>query len=208
MRIVKETDDKFWDILGECLREGTPLMIKEIKSSVNPLLDDVILLKSIVVIGGNTIDVHQNFKLYLVSNLLSPIFNPETYSKVNIINFKITPTALQEQLLAEVVAIEAPELEDTKNQLMKQISDSKNELEQLEDMILKRLTQKDLKILEDSNIIIELENVKTLVNKINKRVAKLRVNQDKNEQARGYYRPIGERGSLIYFVLHELSKIN
>lgn len=53
---------------------------------------------------------------------------PEIGVMVNIINFNVTEKGLEEQLLAEVVKIEKPELENMKNELIKQISDDNKQL--------------------------------------------------------------------------------
>jgi len=41
----------------------------------------------------------------------NPHYQPETFVKVTIINFAITPSGLEEQMLAQIVALENPNLE-------------------------------------------------------------------------------------------------
>lgn len=58
--------------------------------------------------GEKTLPYDSNFKFYMTTTLPNPHFSPETSVKVTIINFAITPTGLEEQLLAKIVEIENP----------------------------------------------------------------------------------------------------
>ena len=63
----------------------------------------------------------------------------EVCIKVTIINFSVTKSGLEDQLLADVVRLERPDLESQRMTLMQQISDDKQTLQDLEDKILKLL---------------------------------------------------------------------
>ena len=58
---------------------------------------------------------------------------------MTIINFSVTKSGLEDQLLADVVRLERPDLESQRMTLMQQISDDKQTLQDLEDKILKLL---------------------------------------------------------------------
>ena len=45
-------------------------------------------------IAGNTIDYNPNFKLFLLTSLPNPHYTPSILTKINLINFTITPEAL------------------------------------------------------------------------------------------------------------------
>ena len=62
-------------------------------------------------LGGDPIDYDMNFKLYLVTKLINPHFRPEIAAQCTIINFIVTESGLEEQLLAQVVNLEKNELE-------------------------------------------------------------------------------------------------
>lgn len=49
--------------------------------------------------------------MYLTTTIPNPHYPPETFVKVTIINFAITPSGLEEQMLAQIVALENPNLE-------------------------------------------------------------------------------------------------
>lgn len=50
----------------------------------------------------------------MTTTLSNPHYSPETFVKVTIINFAITPEGLEEQMLAQIVTVENPNLEQKK----------------------------------------------------------------------------------------------
>jgi dynein heavy chain, axonemal len=48
----------------------------------------------------------------------NPHYSPETSVKVTLINFAITPSGLEEQMLAQIVALENPQLEQKKVEIV------------------------------------------------------------------------------------------
>ena len=81
----------------------------------------------------------KNFKLYITTKLPNPHFLPEICIKLTIINFTVTFEGLEEQLLADAVINEAPEVEVKRDKLVMEIATSKNELKRLENQILSDL---------------------------------------------------------------------
>ena len=56
-----------------------------------------------------------NFLMFsLQTKLANPHYKPEMQAQATLINFTVTRDGLEEQLLAEVVATERPDLEKTK----------------------------------------------------------------------------------------------
>lgn len=58
----------------------------------------------------------------MTTTLPNPHYSPETSVKVTIINFAITPSGLEEQMLAKIVALENPQLEQKKNDIVKRLA--------------------------------------------------------------------------------------
>ena len=54
------------------------------------------------------------FRMILQTKLANPHYKPELQAQATLINFTVTRDGLEDQLLAEVVAKERPELERTK----------------------------------------------------------------------------------------------
>ena len=54
------------------------------------------------------------FRLVLHTKMANPHYKPEIQAQTTLINFTVTRDGLEDQLLAEVVKIERPDLEETK----------------------------------------------------------------------------------------------
>lgn len=58
--------------------------------------------------------MHPAFRLILHTKLANPHFQPELQAQCTLINFSVTRDGLEEQLLAAVVHLERPDLEELK----------------------------------------------------------------------------------------------
>jgi dynein heavy chain len=74
----------------------------------------------ILEIGGDPIDYDPRFKLFIITKLFNPHFLPEVAACATLINFIVTEGGLEDQLLAMVVRTEKAELEQEKDDLVKQ----------------------------------------------------------------------------------------
>lgn len=72
----------------------------------------------------------------------------------------ITPQGLEDQLLGIVVAEEKPDLEEKKNALIIESAENKKQLKELEDEILRVLSQAEGNILENETAIQTLSQSK------------------------------------------------
>ncbi len=66
--------------------------------------------------GDKEVEYHPKFRMILHTKLANPHYKPEMQAQATLINFTVTRDGLEEQLLAEVVATERPDLEKTKVQ--------------------------------------------------------------------------------------------
>lgn len=85
-------------------------------------------------------EYNPNFHLILHTKLANPHYKPEMQAQTTLINFTVTRDGLEDQLLAEVVKAERPDLEELKADLTKQQNDFKIMLKKLEDDLLSRLS--------------------------------------------------------------------
>ena len=65
-------------------------------------------------IGDKEVEYHPKFRLILHTKLANPHYKPEMQAQACLINFTVTQDGLEDQLLAEVVATERPDLEQQK----------------------------------------------------------------------------------------------
>lgn len=74
------------------------------------------------------------------TKLGNPHYKPEIQAQSTLINFTVTRDGLEDQLLAEVVKIERPDLETLKSNLTKQQNEFKITLKTCEDNLLEKLS--------------------------------------------------------------------
>lgn len=65
-------------------------------------------------IGDKEVEYNSNFRLILQTKLANPHYKPEMQAQTTLINFTVTRDGLEDQLLAEVVKAERPDLEELK----------------------------------------------------------------------------------------------
>ena len=87
----------------------------------------------------------------------------------------MTPTGLEDQLLIEVIKYERIELEETRINLILQISQDKRQLQDLEDRILKQIGEVQGRILDDEELINTLDASKITSNMVNQRMEEAKV---------------------------------
>lgn len=76
-------------------------------------------------IGDKQMDYNPKFRMILQTKLANPHYKPEMQAQTTLINFTVTRDGLEEQLLAEVVKAERPDLEKQRSELTKQQNDFK-----------------------------------------------------------------------------------
>lgn len=140
--------------------------------------------------------------------MANPHYKPEMQAQTTLINFTVTRDGLEDQLLAEVVKAERPDLEDLKAALTKQQNDFKIMLKSLEDDLLSRLSSAGANILSDTALVENLETTKKTAAEIEQKVAEAKITSQEIDVAREYYRPAAARASLLYFILNDLNTIN
>lgn len=103
---------------------------------------------------------------------------------------------------------ERPDLEEAKDRLVLSISADKKQLGELEDKILRLLKESSGNILDDEQLINTLNHSKTTSSVISARVQEAEVTEKSINEAREHYRPAATRGSILYFVIADLSLIS
>jgi dynein heavy chain len=76
-------------------------------------------------LGDTWVAISPEFKFFITTKLQNPHYLPEVCIKVTLINFTVTPTGLEDQLLVDVIKYEKPELEQQRDSLIVQLADFK-----------------------------------------------------------------------------------
>jgi dynein heavy chain len=215
LKIVKLSEPKFLRSLENAVRTGQPVLIEDVGETLDPALEPLLLKQTIrqggrmmMKLGDSLVEYDRNFKLYITTKLQNPHYLPEICIKVTIINFTVTKTGLEGQLLADVVKLERPELEDQRNSLIVNIAADKKQLKDIEDKILKLLFNSQGNILDDEELINTLNQSKITSATINNRIIEAQETEININNAREKYRPVAIRGSVLYFVIADLAEID
>jgi dynein heavy chain len=149
LRVLKITEGHSYQKEMElAIIAGSTVLIEDTASELDPGLDSI-LTKAIykedglekINFGDRPLFYDKNFNLFITTKLPNPHFLPEICIKLTVINFTVTFDGLQEQMLADVVINEAPEVEQKRDTLVMEIAGSKNEIKRLENKILKDLAE-------------------------------------------------------------------
>ncbi|KAF2900340.1 hypothetical protein ILUMI_05842 [Ignelater luminosus] len=213
LTVIRLTMKNYLDTIERCITNGKVILLENIGETVDAVLDPLlgrVLVKKgkAIKIGDKDIDYDPRFKLILHTKLANPHYKPEIQAQTTLINFTVTRDGLEEQLLAEVVKAERPDLEALKSNLTKQQNDFKITLKTCEDNLLERLSSATGNILGDVALVENLEKTKKTAAEISVKVVEAKATSIKIDEAREQYRPAAIRGSLLYFILNELNKIN
>ena len=168
----------------------------------------VIVFSRYIKMGDKEVEYHPEFRLILHTKLANPHYKPEMQAQTTLINFTVTREGLEDQLLADVVRKERPDLEETKANLTQQMNQFTIKIKELEDTLLARLSAAGGNFLGDYALVENLENTKRTAAEIEVKVAEGKTTEVKINEAREQYRPAAARSSLLYFILNDLNKIN
>jgi len=162
-----------------------------------------------VKLGAEDIEYSPEFRLYLQTKLINPHYKPETAAQCTIINFIVTETGLEDQLLAMVVRVEKPDLEQTKDELVEQQNSFLIELAKLESDLLKNLSDADpATILQNIALIESLEVTKKTSTEIQRQQKIAKETEIKINTLREVYRRVSAEGAMLYFLLIQLNIVD
>ncbi|XP_004388305.1 dynein axonemal heavy chain 6 [Trichechus manatus latirostris] len=215
LKIIKLTDSNFLRTLENSIRLGLPVLLEELKETLDPALEPILLKQTffsggrfLIRLGDSDIDYDKNFRFYMTTKMPNPHYLPEVCIKVTIINFTVTKSGLEDQLLSDVVRLEKPELEEQRIKLIVRINTDKNQLKAIEEKILKMLFTSEGNILDNEELIDTLQDSKITSGAIKTRLKEAESTEKMINVAREKYRPVATQGSVMYFVIASLSEID
>jgi dynein heavy chain len=210
------TTEKWMQTLQQAISFGKTVLIESVTADIDPLLEPLLSRAIIrkgrsatIELGGEPCDYSDDFALYLQCKLFNPHFRPETAAQCTIINFIVTETGLEDQLLALVVNIEKPELEEKKQVLVKQRNDFEITLRDLEKNLLSSLSAADSStILDNHELIQNLDNTKETAKTIEIQAKEAEITEVEINIERNKYRTVAAEGSMLYFLIIGLEAVN
>ncbi|KAE9330777.1 Dynein heavy chain 6, axonemal [Phytophthora fragariae] len=215
LQIIKLSQKDFLRTLENAIRYGSPVMLENVEEDLDPSLEPILLKQvfkrggqNLLHLGDSDVPYSDNFRFYITTKLANPHYMPEICIKVTIINFTVTLTGLEDQLLVDVVRSERPDLEQKKNELTVNIAADKKQLKEIEDKILYMLENSKGNILDDEELIDTLAHSKVTSSAIKTRMAEAETTSMEIDQTREGYRCVAVRGSIIYFAIANLALVD
>lgn len=211
--MVRLSQSHMLEVIEKSIINGGIVLIEQIEESIDTVLEPLIsrtLIKRgrYIRIGNKELAFNNSFKLILHTKLANPHYKPEVQAQTTLINFTVTPDGLEEQLLAEVVRMERPDLEDMKSALTIQQNEFKINLKKLEDDLLTHLASSGDNILDNDELVSNLEATKFTVNEIEMKAIEAAGTAVEIDNIRNMYRNAAKRAAILYFTLSDLEQIN
>uniref|UniRef100_A0A8D0HJ90 Dynein axonemal heavy chain 1 n=1 Tax=Sphenodon punctatus TaxID=8508 RepID=A0A8D0HJ90_SPHPU len=213
--VAKLSDRDFLRSLENSIRFGKPFLLENVGEELDPALEPVLLKQTykqqgstVLKLGDTVIPYHEDFKLYITTSLPNPHFTPEISTKLTLINFTLSPSGLEDQLLGQVVAEERPDLEEAKNQLIISNAKMRQELKEIEDQILYRLSSSEGNPVDDLELIKVLEASKLKAGEIQAKVKIAEQTEKDIDITRMEYVPVAVRTQILFFCVSDLSNVD
>uniref|UniRef100_A0A8D1UYI8 Dynein axonemal heavy chain 1 n=1 Tax=Sus scrofa TaxID=9823 RepID=A0A8D1UYI8_PIG len=213
--VFKLSDRDFLRSMENAIRFGKPCLLENVGEELDPALEPVLLKQTykqqgntVLRLGDTVIPYHEDFRMYITTKLPNPHYTPEISTKLTLINFTLSPSGLEDQLLGQVVAEERPDLEEAKNQLIVSNAKMHQELKDIEDQILYRLSSSEGNPVDDMELIKVLEASKMKAAEIQAKVRIAEQTEKDIDLTRMEYIPVAVRTQILFFCVSDLANVD
>ena len=189
------TDPNFLKTLESALRFGYPILVQDVEK-IDPIMNSLLNKeihkqggRNLIRIGDQEIDFSLSFNMFMVTRDSSCHFTPDLCSRVTFLNFTITPSSLQNQILDIILKSERPEVNQAKEDLLQALNSEGN-------------------LLENDKVMTRLEEIKKKSHEISIEVSKSEDVMRDLESTMNQYSPIANKSSRIFFALDTLETIH
>jgi dynein heavy chain len=215
LKIIDLRTPGFLRDVENAVQYGFPVLLQDILEEMDPALEPVmsrsvmkIGTREVIKLGDKELDYSPDFKLYITTKLSNPHYTPEISTKATVVNFAVKKDGLEAQLLGIVVREEEPELEIQKNELTVKVATNKKQLVDLENEILRLLSESTGSLLDDAELVNTLQASKVTSESVTAQLKVAEETEIKIDLARAGYRPAAIRASLAYFILDDMSRVD
>lgn len=197
------------------IQYGSAILLQDILEEIDPALEPILsksILKvgnrEVIRIGDKELDYSPEFRLYITTKLSNPHYTPEISTKATVVNFAVKKDGLEAQLLGIVVQREEPNLERQKSELTIRVAAGKRQLVELENEILRLLSESTGSLLDDEGLVNTLQQSKITSEEVTLQLIVAEDTEKKIDSARLGYKSAAVRSSLAYFVLDDMSRVD
>ena len=215
LKVTAFYDKMFRSHLEDCLSWGKPMLIENLEEEVDPVLDPVLnkaFVKSgrgwKIALADKEVDYAETFLLFMTTKLPNPHYTPELSANVTIIDFTVTMKGLEDQLLGKVIAKEKSELQEQRQALMEEVNSYKKKIKELEDDLLRRLSESSGNLLDDASLIDVLAVTKKTSQEVGEKLVNANETEKRIVDACEEFRPVATRGSVIYFLVSDMRLVD
>ena len=211
--IVQYRAPKWDQLIGESISTGDDIIIEDVDQEIDPLLQPIMGKqttnkdrgKAQIRVGSNDYVFNPKTNIFFITKISNPHYKPEIVAQCTLINFIVTEKGLEDQLLAMVVNIEQPELEESIRKYVTEINELEAELINKEDDVLRKLSEADeATILDNIELINSLEQTKTRAKQIEESKKTTEALIEDINKKREIYRGVGEEGAMLFFLISKL----
>jgi len=213
LEVISHHDKRFANQLELSVRFGKTLIILEV-DGLEPMLYPLCRRdlchqgpRYVVGVGDKIVDYNENFRLFLVTRNPEPNIPPDAASIVTVVNFTVTRSGLEGQLLGLAIQHEQPELEKAKGEMLKREEDFKVQLAGLEKDLLQALATTEGNLLENTALIESLTRTKEKAAEIEEALLKSAETSSQLDQQREVYRIFANSGSKVFFLVKSLQNV-
>jgi dynein heavy chain 2, cytosolic len=214
LEVVTHHDPRFTNQVELAVRFGKTLLILEV-DGVEPMLYPLCRKdlahqgpRYVVNVGDKVIDYNEGFRMYLVTRNPQPDIPPDAAALVTQVNFTVTRSGLEGQLLGLAIQHEQPKLEKEKGEMLRREEDFKVQLATLEKELLQALATAEGNLLENTSLIESLSRTKEKSAEIEEALvgsAKASITLDEQREV---YRPFANAGSKLFFLVKSLQTVS
>lgn len=214
LEVVTHHDARFTNQVELAVRFGKTLLILEV-DGVEPMLYPLCRKdlnhqgpRYVVNIGEKVIDYNEGFRLFLVTRNPNPDIPPDASALVAQVNFTVTRSGLEGQLLGLAIQHEQPELEKAKGEMLRKEESFKVQLADLESQLLQALASAEGNLLENTSLIESLTATKEKSAEIEDALVRSAEASAKLDEQREVYRSFANNSSKLYFLIKALKSVS
>lgn len=207
-------DDSFVKSLENTMRFGGAILIQDAEY-FDPIISRLLNKdfekvggRRLIRLGNRNVDCSPDFKLYLHTRNPSIHITPFVRSRTTVIDFTLTESSIETQVLNMTLSHERPDVEQQRLDLVKLNGEYKDRLKSLESDLLSVLSESKGNLLDSEELVETLERLKVESGEIKQKVEETTDVMSKVDDILETYSPLAKNSSLMFSLLKKLKDIH